>query len=394
MSWPTNPRHPPNPTVGTGGFTVPGANTTPVPTAPQAVNAPRMIDFTGGGGLTLQALEQRQADYAEQAAQPMPEIRDPTQGIAYLLNQFNANMGRSMAERQEAEGRSKVAELMTRMQPGTDEIAPNALSDIGAIDPELAQKIYFDLRARRAASAEKGVWVDIPTPEGETGQWQKNTVTNEFKKVGGGTEGSGMKPTDVSAMRGQVVGNQVYKDVLTTDKLYNALWSAASDKSVNGAPSRTSDIDLVYGLATMLDPGSVVREGDMVMVQKAQALPNWLVSSINSLMTGEGVFGDAERKQIMDTAYSRHKAQLDAYNNFATWYRDIAVRNKVNPEDIAQSFREPKRWGEEEEEQPDEPPPPEDLTIVKSEVMPDGSIKHTMSDGSIVTEPPPRKVGQ
>lgn len=108
---------------------------------------------------------------------------------------------------------------------------------------------------------------------------------------------------------------------------------------VDAAPrnSKASDLNLVYGLGKIMDPGSVVREGEMVMVKNTGSLPEWLSGAINGLNGGQ-TLTPATRQQIMAEAFGRMQAYESAFNQDATGYRAIVDRNRMNPDDVMPNF--------------------------------------------------------
>ncbi len=101
------PLHPPNPTVGTGGYAAPGANTTPVP-----LGGPRTVSFTqqrpGTGNLTLDALIARQkaAAAGQQQALGTPQATIAG-GLGQMLTSYMEGLKGYKAEQEEAPGAKK-----------------------------------------------------------------------------------------------------------------------------------------------------------------------------------------------------------------------------------------------------------------------------------------------
>ncbi len=97
--------------------------------------------------------------------------------------------------------------------------------------------------------------------------------------------------------------------------------------------TRAGDLDFIYALARVFDPNSVVREGEMIMVNNTQSLPNQVVGYINSLNGGERLAPET-RHALWDAANGRmqqYKQQLDADLG---QFRGIADRYGLNEQDI------------------------------------------------------------
>lgn len=115
-----------------------------------------------------------------------------------------------------------------------------------------------------------------------------------------------------------------YKKILPT-------WNSMVDAAKNN--TRASDLNLVYGLATIFDPGSAVREGEQVLVRDTAALPDWLVGQINRVNGGAGLQPDT-RNAIMAEAGSRVQNWNSQFEQTATQYRDIAGRRGLKAENV------------------------------------------------------------
>lgn len=297
---------------------------------PQGVNLPRLINFTGQPfqNMTLQALQQRQDDFAQQAAEPMPEIRHPLQGVAHLLNQFNAAAGQRMAADQEAADRSKIAELMTRLDPTTGEIHPSALADLSAIDPELGQKIYFDLKARQAAAAK--ATAEATTP----------------------------KLTDLNTIYDNVTKMASYQKYSVSKPLYDEMVQAA------GRKGKAAELNMVYALANLMDPGSVVREGEAYNVQRTAAWDEQFKGIMESVFNTEeskgGVMSPATRQALLAEAFSRVNTYAQAYRSDSQHWIEFAKRHGIDPRDVVPAISDVQSPPALEQPKPDETTPEEE----------------------------------
>ena len=76
-----------------------------------------------------------------------------------------------------------------------------------------------------------------------------------------------------------------------------------------------------------MDPGSVVREGEQIMVMNTASLPDWLTGQIARVNGGSALEG-ATRSNIMAEAQSRVgqlKTQVDQRRAMAIWQNNIAM---------------------------------------------------------------------
>lgn len=261
--------------------------------------------------MTLDALMARQKEIASRQGDVMGmPVRSIPQGLAQLAWSAVDAMQANKAAEQETDARQRLATIMAGIDLDKGPTAQQ-IADVGQIDPDLQEKLYAGALSSRQAA-------------------QKLAAEQANANV--------LKPSDVNSMRGQVFANKNYQAAETMVPIYKSMMKSASDKSgPDGMASKASDLDLVYGLATLLDPGSVVRQSDAVMVTNAQGLTDQMLSWINTVNGGTAL-GDDVRKQIMDLAHSRTAEQVGAYNDFAKWYRDAVTSSGGDPSKVVPDF--------------------------------------------------------
>lgn len=105
---------------------------------------------------------------------------------------------------------------------------------------------------------------------------------------------------------------------------YRRLIAATEQREANPeSVSPASDIALIFGYMKMLDPGSVVREGEYATAQNAASVPDRVRNAYNKAIQGE-FLTDGQRQDFVDTAgrlYGQARQQAD---QTATRYRDLA----------------------------------------------------------------------
>lgn len=97
--------------------------------------------------------------------------------------------------------------------------------------------------------------------------------------------------------------------------------------------SPSSALDFTYGIANILDPGSVVREGEQIMIRNAGGLPSTLVSYMKSL-TGKSQINKEMKQELLQLAGQRYNAARDLFNSKSDQYRRIAKSIGANPDNI------------------------------------------------------------
>jgi hypothetical protein len=200
------------------GVPTPGPNIVPT-TGPETTGS-----ITGGadgtGLLTLDALMQRQKEL--QGKQPeMPTMQSPWQGAAYALDKALQGFQEGGNQRDILAQEASRADILGTLDPKTGIATPDQIAAMSRVDPELAEKLYAAAMVERGRADKQEHWSPVPTPEGENGQWFRNDVTGETKKVGGGSPGEGgWKPSDLGTLRDDDVRRAIMQQGSSRMKAY------------------------------------------------------------------------------------------------------------------------------------------------------------------------------
>lgn len=95
-------------------------------------------------------------------------------------------------------------------------------------------------------------------------------------------------------------------------------------------PNRLNDLNLVFGLAKMFDPTSVVRENEQGQIVASASVADRLAGYISAL-NGGTTFSPQLRAQLLREAEGRYSAARQAYDVEADAYRDLARSYGVDP---------------------------------------------------------------
>lgn len=319
----------------------PAPSPAPPQTAPSQQVAQALMPPPAETGPTLEQLIQ---------ASQQPFLSDGQQRVLNALIQQKGAERSAIREMQikqadpayQAELAKTKIELQNLQNP---RIAP---ADQARIDLE-KQKQATDQQTNKEKMAFEREKFDA---EVQKGQWQKltdgrlyNQTTGEFKDAPPPLPGSApVKLDDISGMRKEIQQLPSYKNLAQAAPIYKSMAETA------GRNSRASDLNLVYGLGKIMDPTSVVREGEMVMVKNTASLPDWLIGAANSLNGGAALTPET-RQAIMTEAYGRMKGYNDEFQQNMGQYHGIVQRNGINPADVIPEIDKFDPWT------PPEPPP-------------------------------------
>lgn len=143
--------------------------------------------------------------------------------------------------------------------------------------------------------------------------------------------------SSVAELRKEVGQRPEFKNYSQAVPIYRAMVETADRNT------KASDLNLIYGLGKIMDPGSVVREGEMVMANNTQGIQERLNGMISAVQGG-ALLTPRTRQALMAEAYGRMQAYENEYDAARTHYTDIAKRNRMNPDDVVQGFERAKPW--------------------------------------------------
>lgn len=130
---------------------------------------------------------------------------------------------------------------------------------------------------------------------------------------------------------------QRYEATPQYQKYVEALPIYQSMYETQGDDDRAADLNYVYGLAKIMDPTSVVREGEQWAVRDTASLPDWLTGEMARL-NGGGALRPETRAKILKQAYSRLSGMQEAAKFTYDRYARQGERYGFPVEDIATQF--------------------------------------------------------
>lgn len=125
-------------------------------------------------------------------------------------------------------------------------------------------------------------------------------------------------------LRKEYAGAGETKRYVEADPIFRSMVKSASNDT--GA----ADLDLVYGIGKIMDPGSVVREGEMVMVNRASPFAEMLQGYIGSIQ-GQGKLTPEARARLLDMARTRMGELRMAHDEIAGGVSARAKERGIDP---------------------------------------------------------------
>jgi hypothetical protein len=119
-------------------------------------------------------------------------------------------------------------------------------------------------------------------------------------------------------------------DQLAPVKNYNqALPAFSAIKDAASRNTTSSNINLVYGIAKLYDPNSVVREGEYASIANSPNIPE-RIKGYASYLQGGGKLSENTIKQIVTEGEGRFKTYEDQYHAVRNDYKSIANKTGID----------------------------------------------------------------
>lgn len=110
-----------------------------------------------------------------------------------------------------------------------------------------------------------------------------------------------------------------------------------------GKPTAQNDIALIFSYMKMLDPGSVVREGEFAVAARAAGVPDHIVNIIGRAESGK-LLNERQRTEMVRAASQVYQSRRESYNSAAGQYRGYAEDYGLDPSRVARRYvDDPKR---------------------------------------------------
>ena len=104
--------------------------------------------------------------------------------------------------------------------------------------------------------------------------------------------------------------------------------------AVNATPSQANDISLVFGFMKMIDPGSVVREGEFATAQNAANIPERVRAEYNRLVTEGGRFTPKQRQNFLKAAQRQYDGEVPIQRDIQKRYGQLAKLYGIPKEQV------------------------------------------------------------
>jgi hypothetical protein len=129
------------------------------------------------------------------------------------------------------------------------------------------------------------------------------------------------------SLRKEFNNEGIYKGYQEVKNAWNQINTGLNAKSPAG------DLAAATKFMKLLDPGSVVRESELLLAMQASGALDRLYNYANLRVTGQKL-NPAQREDFRKLSDEFYQTSLNQYNEKFNEYKDIALRNNLNPDDI------------------------------------------------------------
>jgi len=154
---------------------------------------------------------------------------------------------------------------------------------------------------------------------------QKNPITGEVRKAYEAPEKQAF--TKTTELRNDFNNLPQVKSWNVIEPVLMSAREAAKDTS--GA----SDLNMIYALGKVLDPNSVVREGELDMAANTGSLGQKIAGYYKSVNQG-GKLPPSVKQDLLRQIESRTYSQKQQYESAKNKYTEIAKKNQLDPNDL------------------------------------------------------------
>lgn len=147
-----------------------------------------------------------------------------------------------------------------------------------------------------------------------------------FKSV---TQVGGPKLSDIAAFRDDATKDKRIELYQATAPIYNSLLRSYASNDPG------TDINFIYGILKIVDPGSAVLTGEQRTVQNSQSIPDAFVGQINKALTGQGTLQPDIKHALLRLAENRmleyEGPARAAYGQYMKAAKDLRIPEHALP---------------------------------------------------------------
>lgn len=173
----------------------------------------------------------------------------------------------------------------------------------------------------------------------------ENTPGGGLRPIQGGPADAANQPltpaqvfTQENQLRSQFGQQTAVKDMASVRAHVATIGSIAEKARAGQQVTAADDLALIFAFMKMLDPGSVVREGEFANAQNTAGIPDRIINAYNRALQGTRL-SDKQRNEFFQTATTVMDNYTNAYADQADRSRSVAKSYGLNEDRVAAAPR-------------------------------------------------------
>jgi hypothetical protein len=144
--------------------------------------------------------------------------------------------------------------------------------------------------------------------------------------------------------RGSATTNSIRGDFLQNSKQFAEV-AQSTQRVISSAsdPSAAGDLSLIFNYMKILDPGSVVREGEFATAQNSAGVPDRLRAQYNKVISGERLAPET-RKDFLDRALKLYEGQDQLHTDRVKSFTKLSSDSGIDPKTTILDLPRPKMY--------------------------------------------------
>jgi hypothetical protein len=258
---------------------------------------------------------------------------DPRGGIGVAVAQIATagigawaqNTARKELAEIEVNRQNKLSSLLT-----SKGYTPESASAIASMTtPESGSSIIGSFISQDMAKNDPATQLSLQKSQAEISKL--NAETNKVNR-----EAAGVGSPDIAKVFDNT--SKLRESLINNSKEFQGIKAGFEKVKISASdPSPAGDISMIFAFMKTLDPNSTVREGEAATVANAGSIDSRTASLYNRTLSGEKLPPEV-RADFVDRATKLYNQAAKSQEKTNNQYRKIAIRNKLNPEDVIVDF--------------------------------------------------------
>lgn len=228
-------------------------------------------------------------------------------------------------------GQGLAAAALTGLEYGGPQLQPTSLGQGLARMGAAGLKAYTDAAAAEQAREDKRAEREALAAYREA-QLEIQRQTLDVKRAAAEAQAAAAAPgfEDETKLRKEY--DKASEDFKEANVGFQKVQNAAA-----ATPSGANDLALIFGYMKVLDPGSVVREGEFANAENSGGVAERIRNSYNRILRGERL-SDVQREAFIQSARTQFAPYIDAQSALEARYRGLAEVYDFNVDNVVTSY--------------------------------------------------------